>query len=136
MSRPPRSETGEVASKVVTVRLTPSQHERLQSQKGELSWSDFMLRAIDNTEISIPSPRSPVPEINHQTYVELSRIGNHLNQIARACHQAQHPGHPPVCPDQIDAVAAQLEQVRLELLGIEPNDNPDDDDTDLETDDW
>jgi len=133
MPRQPRANSGEVASKAVTIRLTPSEYERAIAKKGTLSLSEFFRRA--GLDESIPTPRSrpPIPEVNRETYLELGRMGNNLNQQTRACHLALHAGQTlPVSPEQIEAVAAQVEQVRLAVLGLDPADDTDD----ADDDDW
>lgn len=133
MPRQPRANSGEVASKAVTIRLTPSEYERAIAKKGALSISDFFRRAGLDESIPTPRPRPLIPEVNRETYLELGRIGNNLNQQTRACHQALHEGQTlPVSPEQIEAVAAQVEQVRLAVLGLDPADDTDD----ADDDDW
>ena len=133
MPRPPRANSGEVANKAVTIRLTPSEHEQAISQKGTLSLSEFFRRAGLDESIPMPRSRPPIPEVNRETYLELGRIGNNLNQQTRACHRALHQGQTlPMSPEQIEAVAAQVEQVRLEVLGLAPADDSDA----ADADDW
>lgn len=122
MSRPPRSPHGELATKAVTVRLTPTEYTDLQQRKGQLSWSEFLRRAAHHQPLPRSCPRPPVPAVNRQTYIELGRIGNNLNQLTRACHRAQHQGEAlPISPATLSALITQLQQLRLALLGIEPD---------------
>lgn len=132
MPRPPRAKSGEVASKVITARVTPAEYEQAQKIKGEQSWSHWFRREILGKDVAAPS-RPPVPEVNRQLYLELGRIGNNLNQQAKACHIALQQGQSlPVNPETIAAVADKVNQVRLALLGassLEPDDaEPDNDD--------
>lgn len=120
----PNSKTDEVASKVVTARLTPTEYEQVSQKKGSQSWSSFLRQAALDQEPSPPVTPSPVPEINRQTYWELGQIGKNLNQQTKATHLALKQGHPlPIEPETLEALKAKIDQVRLELLGVSPGDS-------------
>jgi hypothetical protein len=60
MARPSRrSETGEVATKVIPVRLTESEHREIQTKKGDLSQSEYIRRAA--LDEAIPQQAQPPP---------------------------------------------------------------------------
>jgi antitoxin component of RelBE/YafQ-DinJ toxin-antitoxin module len=128
MARPRRSATGEVATKVIPVRLTASEHHEIQTQKGDLSQSEYIRRAALNEAIPQQSPAPPVPAVNRQTYQALHRIGINLNQQVKACHVAIQQGQAlPIDPDHIQALADQIDQVRSEVIGLEPPEATDED---------
>jgi antitoxin component of RelBE/YafQ-DinJ toxin-antitoxin module len=128
MARPRRSETGEVATKVIPVRLTASEHHEIQTKKGDLSQSEYIRRAALDEAIPQQHPSPPVPAINRQTYQALHRIGVNLNQQVKACHTAVKQGQAlPIEPDQIQALADQINQVRSEVVGLEPPKETDND---------
>jgi antitoxin component of RelBE/YafQ-DinJ toxin-antitoxin module len=120
MARPRRSETGEVATKVIPVRLTASEHHEIQTKKGDLSQSEYIRRAALDEAIPQQHPSPPVPAINRQTYQALHRIGINLNQQVKACHVAIQQGQAlPIDPDHIQALADQIDQVRQAVIGVD-----------------
>lgn len=134
MARPPRSDTGEVADKVIPVRMTESEHAEVKAKQGNLSQSAFMRRAALDDDIPQQRARPPVPAVNRQLYLELGQIGENLKQQADACHEALQQGQTlPLSPKTISAVADKVDQVRLALLGIDPDEDDGDKD---EVDDW
>ncbi len=58
-------------------------------------------------------PSGTVPEINRQTWAELSRIGNNLNQVAR--HLNQGSGNSDLAP-VLDDVLSQVRKIQLEII--------------------
>jgi antitoxin component of RelBE/YafQ-DinJ toxin-antitoxin module len=128
MARPRRSATGEVATKVIPVRLTASEHHEIQTQKGDLSQSEYIRRAALDEAIPAQPPAPPVPAVNRQTYQALHRIGVNLNQQVKACHVAIQQGQAlPIEPDQIQALADQINQVRQAVIGVDSADDSDGD---------
>jgi antitoxin component of RelBE/YafQ-DinJ toxin-antitoxin module len=120
MARPRRSETGEVATKVIPVRLTQSEHHEIQTKKGDLSQSEYIRRAALDEAIPQQAPAPPVPAVNRQTYQALHRIGINLNQQVKACHVAIQQGQAlPIDPDHIQALADQIDQVRQAVIGVD-----------------
>ncbi len=67
----------------LSVRMAPEERERLLRlcRESGLSVSALIRSRIDGVEIR---PREP--EELHDLYVEINRIGNNVNQIARACN--------------------------------------------------
>lgn len=66
--------------------------------------------------IKLSGPPPMVPQVNRQTYLELSRIGNNLNQIALAMNQKL-----PVPGTDVNSALAGLVQalktVRSQVVG-------------------
>lgn len=128
MSRPPRAENGEVANKVIPVRMTESEYAEVKAKQGDLSRSEFMRRAALDEDIPQQRSRPSVPEVNRQTYQELHHIGVNLNQQAKVCHRAVQQGQePPIEPAIIEALAEQVKQVQLEVVGVDADELSDDD---------
>jgi hypothetical protein len=136
MPRRRRSVNGEVANKAITIRLTPSEHEQVQAQLGDLSMSDYFRRA--GLSLKIPQVRSrrvrSVPAVNRETYVELGRIGNNINQLAKACNIAILNGNGcNIDPIQLRKLAAVIQELRLAVVAVDPDADDEDEDDDWET---
>ena len=58
-------------------------------------------------------PNASVPAINRRAYAELSRLAANLNQLARAAHE----NRVAVPVAQLDDLYAQVQALRLDLLG-------------------
>ena len=79
--------SSEVRSRVVPIRFTPTEFLRLQevSSNVQISVSECVRRAAFGRKL----PPPPVPSINREAYVELSRIGNNLNQMVKRIHTGE-----------------------------------------------
>ena len=69
---------------VVPIRFTVAERDHLRSNANEarLSLSEWVRRAALQRRM----PPTTVPTINLDTYQELCRVGNNLNQMMRAIH--------------------------------------------------
>lgn len=69
---------------VVPIRFTISEREHLRANANEarLSLSEWVRRAALQRRM----PPTTVPAVNLDTYQELCRVGNNLNQLMRAIH--------------------------------------------------
>ncbi|NJL82321.1 MAG: plasmid mobilization relaxosome protein MobC [Chloroflexaceae bacterium] len=68
-----------------------------------------------------------VPEINRQVYGELGRIGNNLNQLAKAYNFVIAQGwgiaiNPEKLSQELAALSEKLDQVRLAVVGLTDED--------------
>ena len=128
MPRQRRSPTGEAAVKPVTIRLTPSEHAEIKTKAGRLSLSEFFRRAGLGQPLPRVRHRPPVPEVNRLTYIELGRIGTNVNQLAKACNTAIRLGYGcSIDPQRLEALAATIEQVRLDVLAVVEDEDADED---------
>lgn len=102
-------------SAVVPVRFTPAERDGLKEEAKavNLSLSEYIRR----TTLERPLPR-PRTEISVDTYRELGRIGNNVNQLAAAANLAVKMGHSPaVTPQQWSELRRLIDRVRLEWIG-------------------
>ncbi|MGB9620460.1 MAG: plasmid mobilization relaxosome protein MobC, partial [Armatimonadota bacterium] len=60
-----------------------------------------------------------IPAINREAWVELSRFGANLNQIARHLNEGQSPSDCAGLRDQIAACLRTLADVRRALIGVD-----------------
>jgi hypothetical protein len=87
MARHSRSPDGQPAQHRVTLNLTDSEYERLVQLAGTLSLSEYLRRA--GLQQARPHPTQ---SLHREIYLELGRIGQSLNQIARACNRTAQKG--------------------------------------------
>lgn len=110
---------------IFPLRLSQSERLALEHRAAEagLKLSEYLRRA------GLGKPqRRLVPEINRQTYIELGRIGNNLNQLTKACHLAlKQGGSLSIDPALLQSLSERLDLLRLEVLGVNSNDRDEDD---------
>ena len=101
-----------IRSAVVPVRLTPEERERLkaQAQPSGMSLSEFVRRAALKRRM----PPSAAPEVNRETYTQLCRIGNNLNQLMRAVNESRASG---VDPGLLTELRGLVKEVGFQTLG-------------------
>jgi hypothetical protein len=62
-------------------------------------------------------PPKPAPEVNQNTYQELARIGNNLNQFLRALHEGKIPFVNPASLTELMELKRVLKVIGLQVLG-------------------
>ena len=105
---------------LVSLRLTSEEKEAWEAKAEEAglgnNLSKFIRYCVENRRIA-----PPAPAINSDTYTELGRIGNNINQIAYAINRAIKMGEPVTTSlEEIEALKPLLQEVKLQLLGM-PN---------------
>ncbi|OKH47665.1 hypothetical protein NIES2101_23385 [Calothrix sp. HK-06] len=115
----------------VTFRLTEVEKEDWESKAETIgcgnNLSKFIRLSVENSSIRLAPP---IPPINRQIYIELGRIGNNLNQIAKAINYSVKIGNPVTndpCPD-IEEVKLLLKEVQALLVGMPLESAPSEDD--------
>jgi len=120
-----------VRSKMLQARFSPIEYEMIRSKAldasmslGELTRRCMLLRPI-------PAPPPRLGRVTVDTYRELSRIGNNINQLAKATNTAikmQLP--PPASPELLQELLELLRHCQQEIANtfIEEENE--------ETDDW
>ena len=104
-----RKPEGEAREAVIPVRMTPAERDELAAIAEERNTSlSGLLRAL---ALSRPLPRAKPPKLDADAYLELSRIGNNLNQIARQLNAAH------LVPPYED-MAAQVKDLRAWLQKV------------------
>ena len=101
-----------VRSAVVPVRLTPEERTRLQgaAKPFGVSLSEFVRRCALKRRM----PAAAAPEVNRETYAQLCRIGNNLNQLMRAVNEGRASG---VDLQMLSELRALVKEVGLQTLG-------------------
>jgi hypothetical protein len=105
--------------KTETVKARITNREKLQiefrANLAGLKVSDYLRKTALQREI----PR-PIPQVNKETYSELTRIGININQLTRAVNTALKLGHSPtIDPAELENLQQTLKKLQLELLGVE-----------------
>ncbi|MGH2412219.1 MAG: plasmid mobilization protein [Microcystaceae cyanobacterium] len=112
---------------IFPLRLSQEERAALEARAVEagLKLSEYLRRA--GLFQHLPQRRS-LPEVNRQTYLELGRIGNNINQLTKACHTAlKQGGGCNIDPTLLQSLSNQLDQIRLEVLAIDPSSEDEDD---------
>jgi Bacterial mobilisation protein (MobC) len=102
--------------KVFAIRLSPTERQKIEA-KADLSGMKLSeyLRATALKQKIPPS----VPTINREIYIELIRIGNNINQIARVANVGIKRGDRlNVEMSKLQELANHLDQLKLEVLAI------------------
>ena len=128
---PKASSQSLVRTKMLQARFSPIEYEMIRSKAEDtgLSLGELTRRCILLRPIPPPPPR--LGRVTLDTYLELSRIGNNINQLAKATNTAikmQLP--PPASPELLQELLELLRHCQQEIANtfIEESDE--------ETDDW
>ena len=97
----------------ITFRLSKREAEILEAQCSGIDRSRFIRAAIFS--YPIPRPRTLLPQIDRDTYIELGRIGGNLNQQSRAMNEMIKYGLPAVLGKKY---LEQLEELRQVIAQI------------------
>ena len=111
---------------LISLRLTEDEKEVWEAKAEEAglgnNLSKFIRYCVENRRIA-----PPAPAINSDTYAELGRIGNNINQIAYAINRAIKMGEPvntdPIA--EIEALKPLLQEVKQMLIGMPNQYRPD-----------
>jgi hypothetical protein len=124
----PRSKQKEVR-KNYPLRLSTLERQIMQTKADEanLKLSEYLRVAGLNTVIRSPTK---IPELNRATYIELGQIGNNINQIAKTLYSFLHRGiecnlSSTGLQKELQALNSQLQEIRLEIVGIAKTSNDD-----------
>jgi hypothetical protein len=107
---------------MVTARYSADEHAQVRdlADRAGVSMSEYLRsRSLDRP---VPLRRRPkpaplvVPELNRLAYQGLDRVGNNLNQIARAIHRGGAPEIGDVRRAVLE-VGAEVKHARFLLLG-------------------
>ena len=110
---------------LISLRLMEEEKEEWEAKAEEAglgnNLSKFIRYCVENRRIA-----PPAPAINSDTYAELGRIGNNINQIAYAINRSIKMGEPVnTSLAEIEALKPLLQEVKLQLLGMPNQHNPD-----------
>ncbi|UTG93166.1 MobC family plasmid mobilization relaxosome protein [Geobacter sulfurreducens] len=110
----PNVAASKVRKNILPVRLSDEDllalHEK--SQRVGVSFSTFLREAGLGREL----PR-PVPKLNLDTYMELSRIGRNLNQLVKSIHEGKVQFLLSAYAETVNELAAIIPLIRKEVKG-------------------
>ncbi len=88
--------------------------ELLNAARGGMKLSEYLRSVIFNQRL--PIPRATVPSINRETLIQLNRIGELLNQQARALNTAKSiNSFSGISREYLQQCLEQLQQLEREL---------------------
>jgi len=105
--------------KVFAIRLSPIERQAIEvkADSAGMRLGEY-LRA---TALKRKIPRS-VPKINREIYIELIRIGNNINQLARIANVGSKRGEKlNLEMSKLEELSQYLDQLKLEVLAISDN---------------
>ncbi|QVW35933.1 plasmid mobilization relaxosome protein MobC [Geobacter sulfurreducens] len=110
----PNAAAAKVRKNILPVRLSDEDllalHEK--SQRVGVSFSTFLREAGLGREL----PR-PVPKLNLDTYMELSRIGRNLNQLVKSIHEGKVQFLRNEDAETVHELAGIIPLIRKEVRG-------------------
>ena len=111
---PPRKADVDKMNEIIRVRFKA---DELENIKDSAAIWNMTVSAYVRTLANGNTPKHPpVPVVDRQTYAELGRIGNNINQMARRMNQAQG-----IYPDQeeiMEAMKALRQEVNKIRIGL------------------
>jgi hypothetical protein len=93
--------------------LTPEENQRLDERRQGVPLSTFVRTKV--LGVSSPRPRSIVPQLDRQTYVQLTAIKHHCQTIAIALKANPNPLRSQENLDQLDRLEALLTEIAQTL---------------------
>jgi hypothetical protein len=117
-----------VRTKIMQIRVSEVEFEMIHSRASQagLSCSELFRR----NALLRPLPKRTT-KIAIQTYVELGKIGNNINQLTKAANTAIALGQKPrIDIDKLEALGELLHQIRREITGCDESQLGDGDDGD------
>ena len=100
-------------SAVVPIRVSPEERLLLYgaAKRLHVSLSEFVRRAA----LKLRMPPAAAPEVNRETYRELCRIGNNVNQLMRAVNEGRVGQVDPILLGELRDL---IKEVGLQCLGL------------------
>lgn len=115
----PRKKT---RTEYIALMLTPEERTEWESKANAagMKLSQYIRHCVERRSLT-----PPIPSINKQSYLELSKIGVNLNQVVAAFNHAKKNNQPiPRLNDFIretKKVISTLREMQSQLLGLEPD---------------
>lgn len=112
---PPRKPDAEKLSEIIRVRFKTVEVEAIKESAG--IWGMTSSAYIRALATGNKPKNTPVPAIDRQTYAELGKIGNNINQIARSLNQVHgiYPDHAELLKGFAE-LRQQINAIRMELM--------------------
>ena len=108
----PKKEMPELRNRKITVRFSDDEAQNIQSiaDSIKLKPADYCRRAVLGKNVSYVT----MPEVSEKAYIELARIGNNLNQIAKKLNE----GSTATIEDlkEIQALKETVRQLQRDII--------------------
>lgn len=101
-----------VRSRTIGVRVNELEMDKLIARANTMGMSPAQW--LRHAALDRKLPSLPAPEVNRDLYVEFSRVGVSLNQLARAANK----GLPVTLQKEPEILLNLLRQVQLAILGV------------------
>lgn len=101
----------------ITVRLTPAERQQLEMRCQGVAISTYIRSGL--FDYPMPKPRTIVPIVNRQLYVELNRIGVNLNQqtkVMNALRPDKMAGAVCDYMQTLNELEEQMQQLKVLLI--------------------
>ena len=100
-------------TKRVEIRFSDDEAAGLaaQAEAVGLEKSEYVRRLVAGAEVRAATV---IPPVNRSTYAELARVGNNLNQLAKAANAA---GAPAALAENLQALRTVVQRLQCEVLG-------------------
>eukprot|EP01037_Dinobryon_pediforme_P017873 gene17873-18103_t len=117
MARRQTNDDSEQRTAFLGVQLTPSEKAELVSRANSTGrhLSEFV-RLVLLSDAAKPAPSARDPQAIRALAVEISRVGNNLNQLARLANERRAPAEAKALQDVTDQLTATLEKEKKHPL--------------------
>lgn len=104
---------------IFSIRLSPTERQTIEAKADSAGIK--LGEYIRATALKRKIPPS-IPEINREIYIQLIRIGNNINQIARVANVGIKRGDRlNVEMNKLTELSEYLDRLKLEVLAISPD---------------
>lgn len=108
----PQLDSQAVRNSFIRIRVSAAELAAIQEKANEMHMP--ISAWLRHAALSRQLPSRPVPAVNRETYAELGRIGNNINQLVKLTHQ----GLTPISTVPLQELEELLRKIKLEILGV------------------
>ena len=109
----PKIDPAAVRTLNLSVRLSPAEYAALRERAAQLGMKPGQF--LRHTGLTRRLPPPPVPAINRESYGNLARLANNINQLTRRANEGKLTGFPAA---NVKLLRVEIKQLRAALLGL------------------
>ena len=109
----PKIDPAAVRRATIGVRVSAAEHAALRSRAEDMGMTPAQFLRSAALTRRLPSP--PVPAINRESYANLARLANNINQLTRRANEGKLTGFPAA---NVKLLRVEIKQLRAALLGL------------------